>query len=86
MKSIKIQGTSPYTSGNEPHQPEQHHLWVSEEGEHLKVLIWVDDRWCIVTNMEDVPDSNMVEISYDDSNNLSEEFELQDYQYRIGVL
>jgi len=83
--TFTVAGDYPYHQ-TEPRNPTEHMLWSTDEDDYIKVYTWVSGEWNLVIGMKPLPDKS-VEITYSpDGEEASEEIELLDYQYRIGVL
>lgn len=79
-----VSGDHPYHQ-TEPQSPVDRSLWATEEEGYIKVFAWMNGEWNLVIEMEPLSNES-VKVTYTDEDNVTEEIELLDYQYRIGVL
>ena len=77
-------GDHPYHQ-SEPTNPAQRELWAAEEEGYIKVYTWIAKEWMLVIGMEPLSNES-VKITYTSEEDVTDEIDLLDYQYRIGVL
>lgn len=74
-----------YCSINEePPNPVEGDIWSVQEGNFIKAYAYIDDQWTLITDLSTL-ESGWVRVSYDPTEEGTEEIDLMDYQYRLGI-
>lgn len=82
--TVIVDGTDQYYE-TEPQRPTEKTLWSTEDDGYIKVFIWINGEWNLVIGMDPISNES-VKITYTSDDDITEEIDLLDYQYRIGVL